>query len=87
MAELYDIGIDANRVSVELYENVRIEKIKIKNKVLSTLSLICDGQGAICYMTEDMLTEDYIRWLYTAITRATGHVYLVNWPEEQTENA
>ena len=37
------------------------------------------------YITEDMLTEDYIRWLYTAITRATGHVYLVNWPEEQTE--
>ena len=39
------------------------------------------------YITEDMLTEDYIRWLYTAITRATEHVYLVNWPEEQTEEA
>lgn len=39
------------------------------------------------YITEDMLTEDYIRWLYTAITRATGRVCLVNWPEEQTENA
>lgn len=39
------------------------------------------------YITEDMITEDYIRWLYTAITRATGHVYLVNWPEEQTEQA
>ncbi len=37
------------------------------------------------YIAEDTLTEDYIRWLYTAITRATGHVYLVNWPEEQTE--
>ena len=37
------------------------------------------------YITEDMLTEDYLRWLYTAITRATGNVYLVNWPEEQTE--
>lgn len=37
------------------------------------------------YITEDMLTEEYIRWLYTAITRATGHIYLVNWPEEQTE--
>ena len=37
------------------------------------------------YITEDMLTEEYIRWLYTAITRATGHLYLVNWPEEQTE--
>lgn len=39
------------------------------------------------YITEDVLDEDYIRWLYTAITRATGHVYLVNWPEEQTEQA
>ncbi len=39
------------------------------------------------YVAEDTLTEDYIRWLYTAITRATGHVYLVNWPEEQTELA
>ena len=38
------------------------------------------------YVTDDMLTEDYIRWLYTAITRATSHVYLVNWPEEQTED-
>lgn len=37
------------------------------------------------YITEDMLTEDYIRWLYTAITRATEHVFLVNWPEEQSE--
>ena len=37
------------------------------------------------YITEDMLTEEYIRWLYTAITRATGHIFLVNWPEEQTE--
>lgn len=39
------------------------------------------------YITEDTINEDYIRWLYTAITRATGHVYLVNWPEEQTEPA
>ena len=38
------------------------------------------------YMTEDMLSEDYLRWLYTAITRAASHVYLVNWPEEQIEN-
>lgn len=37
------------------------------------------------YITEDMLTEEYIRWLYTAITRAAEHIYLVNWPEEQTE--
>lgn len=39
------------------------------------------------YMTEDMLTPDYWRWLYTAITRATGILYLVNWPKEQTEDS
>lgn len=37
------------------------------------------------YMTEDMLTPDYYKWLYTAITRATETLYLVNWPENQTE--
>lgn len=37
------------------------------------------------YMTKDMLSPDYFRWLYTALTRATSVAYLVNWPEEQTE--
>lgn len=35
------------------------------------------------YMTDDMLTPDYIHWLYTAFTRATDKLYLVNWPENQ----
>lgn len=34
------------------------------------------------YVTEDMLGADYFRWLYTAITRATERVYLINFPEE-----
>lgn len=38
------------------------------------------------YMTEEMLGPDYFRWLYTAITRATKQVYMVNWKEEQTLN-
>ena len=36
------------------------------------------------YMTEDMLTSDYVHWLYTALTRATEHVFLVNWPQSQS---
>lgn len=34
------------------------------------------------YVPEDTPGCDYYRWLYTAITRATGTVYLVNWPEQ-----
>ena len=37
------------------------------------------------YMTDDMLTPDYIHWLYTAFTRATEKLFLVNWPRTQTE--
>ena len=37
------------------------------------------------YMTDDMLTPDYIHWLYTAFTRATEMLYLVNWPDTQIE--
>ena len=33
------------------------------------------------YVTEDMLDRDYAHWLYTAFTRATEQVFLVNWPE------
>lgn len=38
------------------------------------------------FMTDDMLTPDYIHWLYTAFTRATEHLFLVNWPKTQTED-
>lgn len=37
------------------------------------------------YMTDDMLTPDYYHWLYTALTRATEKVFLVNWPKTQME--
>ena len=37
------------------------------------------------YMTDDMLTPDYIHWLYTAFTRAKSKLFLVNWPKTQTE--
>lgn len=35
----------------------------------------------IGYITEEMLGEDFYRWLYTAFTRATHRLYLVNLPE------
>lgn len=38
------------------------------------------------YMTDEMLTPDYIHWLYTAFTRARSKLFLVNWPKTQTQN-
>lgn len=38
------------------------------------------------YITDEMLTPDYIHWLYTAFTRARSKLFLVNWPKTQTQN-
>ena len=55
MAELFDLGVDTNKVSVEIYENERPEKLVIATKALSTLELFGGGFGAIAYLTlEDM---------------------------------
>ena len=34
------------------------------------------------YITSEMIDRDYYRWLYTAVTRATDKLYLVNFPED-----
>lgn len=35
------------------------------------------------YLTTEMINSDYIHWLYTAFTRATDKLYLINWPKNQ----
>ena len=34
------------------------------------------------YIADGMLDREYLRWLYTAITRATGKVYLLNFQDD-----
>lgn len=34
------------------------------------------------FLREDQLGRDYYRWLYTAVTRATERLYIVNYPKE-----
>jgi hypothetical protein len=33
------------------------------------------------YLTDEMIDTEYLRWLYTAVTRATDKLYLVNFRE------
>ncbi len=34
------------------------------------------------YLTDDMINTEYLRWLYTAVSRATEKLYLVNFNKE-----
>lgn len=38
------------------------------------------------YLVDDMLDREYLRWLYTAVTRATDKVFLVNFKDEFFDN-
>ena len=37
------------------------------------------------YTPPEGVNNDYFRWLYTAFTRATERLYLVNWPQQCVE--
>lgn len=56
-AELMDWGIDSNKVSVEIYQNERLERILIENRVIGTLCTVSDGKGAMAYVTQKMLED------------------------------
>ena len=74
----------------KLKEDVYYNALQIKYAYAITCHKAQGGQWEHVYIdqgyvTAEMLTADYFRWLYTAITRATERVYLVNWPPQQTD--
>lgn len=56
-AELFDIGIDLEKISVEVYQNIRHEKLKLMNEVINTIEMLCGGKADIAYVTQDMLEK------------------------------
>ena len=83
-----DIPRKADRMKA-IREDVYFNAIQIKYAYAVTCHKAQGGQWSHVYidqgyMTDDMLTPDYIHWLYTAITRGKEKVYMVNWTEKQT---
>lgn len=87
MEDYTDIPRKADRMK-QLREDQYFNAMQIKFGYAVTCHKAQGGQWAHIYldqgyMTDEMLTTDYIHWLYTAFTRATEHLYLVNWNKEQ----
>ena len=73
----------------KLKEDKYFNALQIKFAYAATCHKAQGGQWAHVYvdqgyMTDDMLTTDYTHWLYTAFTRATERLFLVNWPKTQS---
>ena len=73
------------------YQKVREDKYFNALQVKFAYALTCHksqgGQWKAVYvdqgyLTDDMINKEYLRWLYTALTRATEKLFLVNFKEE-----
>ena len=89
MEDYADITVKAERIK-KLKSDRYYNALQIKFAYAVTCHKAQGGQWAHVYldqgyMTDDMLTPDYIHWLYTAFTRATEKLYLVNWPLSQKQ--
>ena len=89
MEDYADIPLKRDRMA-KLKQDEYFNALQIKYAYAVTCHKAQGGQWAHVYidqgyMTDDMLTSDYIHWLYTAFTRATEKLFLVNWPKAQTE--
>ena len=88
MEDYADVPRKTDRMK-QLREDEYFNAMQIKFGYAVTCHKAQGGQWAHIYldqgyMTDEMLTPDYIHWLYTAFTRATEHLYLVNWSKKQT---
>lgn len=84
-----DIPLKADRMKA-IRQDLYFNALQVKFAYAVTCHKAQGGQWSHVYvdqgyMTDDMLTPDYIHWLYTAFTRATEMLYLVNWPKTQVE--
>ena len=88
MEDYQDIPLKADRMK-RVREDMHYNALQVKYAYAVTCHKAQGGQWPHVYvdqgyMTDDMLTPDYIHWLYTAFTRAGEKLYLVNWPKTQT---
>ena len=91
MEDYADIPHKADRIK-KVREDRYYNAVQVKFAYAATCHKAQGGQWAHVYldqgyMTDDMLSADYLHWLYTAFTRATEQLYLVNWPKTQTEES
>lgn len=81
------VGMSKSQIYKELRNNEYFNALQIKFAYAVTCHKSQGGQWANVfidngYLTDDMLDREYLRWLYTALTRATQKVYLVNFNDK-----
>ena len=89
MEDYSDISIKRERVK-KLKSDPYFNALQVKYAYAVTCHKAQGGQWKNvfldqAYVNEEFLTPDYFRWLYTAVTRATDTLFLVNYPKKNIE--
>ena len=86
MADYDDIPSKRNRMQ-KVRENRNFNALQVKFAWALTCHKSQGGQWKAVfieqgYLKDGMIDREYLRWLYTALTRATEKVYLVNFDKK-----
>lgn len=86
MADYQDLPTKAERLNA-VRTNPYYNAIQVKFAYALTCHKTQGGQWPVVfvdqgYLTDDMLDRDSLRWIYTAITRATSKLYLLNFDDK-----
>ena len=89
--QLYkEVGLDykgGKEINKKIKEDKFFNALQIKFAYAITCHKSQGGQWEnvfvdLGYFTEDMLDKSYLRWLYTALTRASSKLYLINFSDK-----
>lgn len=87
-ADYADIANKRERMKA-IRQDAYYNALQIKYAYAVTCHKAQGGQWHEVYVDQGYIPDDtdpvaYLRWLYTAFTRTSDKLYLVNWPKEQT---
>ena len=83
MKDYEDVPSRRNKLK-KLKENPYYNALQVKFSYALTCHKTQGGQWERvfidqAYFNENMLNREFLRWMYTAVTRASGNLYLVNF--------
>ena len=89
LADYYDVPKKSDRLKL-VKSNPHYNALQVKFAYSLTCHKTQGGQWRTVFVDQGFLPEgvmdiEYLRWLYTALTRATQKLYLLNFADEYFE--
>ncbi len=89
-AELYDLNVEYDQISAKLYQNNRLEKLKLEVLALNEMKIFAGKKAAICGATQEMLKKTNCKMEETEgfidILRNISGVEIAVFVKENEEN-